>query len=283
METTHRRSAGHSEKDLVSSACPGYRRLSVWVIWFFINSLSLATVLALTSYGEMSSADSPSQTDTSAHDIADGKRGLAGWWKFDENSGTLAADSSGNGNTATIHNGGWADGKIGAALQMKGGNDGIVTVPLSDSLRSTADAITVMGWVYRTVERNMSMVGHGYPYLFLGFHGTQFKWQIHNTNGKTVSCYADPEYGTTINRWFHLAGTYDGKTLLLYVNGMQICRQRLWREAPIGMPDMPFTLSGYLRETGEIFDETAGRIDDVRIYNRTLSAADIRSIYEAGK
>jgi hypothetical protein len=253
------------------------------MIRLFLNGFSLVTVLALTSCGDMSPDRSPSQTDASAPDATTGNHGLVGWWKFDENSGTTAADSSGNRNTATIHNGGWADGKIGAALQMNGGNDGIVTVPLSASLRSTADTITVMGWAYRTMQGNMGVVGHGYPYLFLGFHGMQFKWQIYNTNGKTASCYADPKSGATINQWFHLAGTYDGRTLLLYVNGVQICRQQLWREAPIGMPDMPFTLSGYLRETGDILDEITGRIDDVRIYNRALSETDIRDIYEGGK
>ena len=45
---------------------------------------------------------------------------LVGWWKFDEGNGTTASDSSGNGNTAIIKNGGWADGKIGSALQMDG-------------------------------------------------------------------------------------------------------------------------------------------------------------------
>ena len=43
--------------------------------------------------------------------------GLVGWWKFDEGNGTVAYDSSGNGNDGNLTNGPiWTDGKIGGAL-----------------------------------------------------------------------------------------------------------------------------------------------------------------------
>ena len=50
--------------------------------------------------------------------------GLVGWWKFDETSGTVAYDSSGNGNHGTLTNGPtWTDGKIGGAINFDGIND----------------------------------------------------------------------------------------------------------------------------------------------------------------
>lgn len=245
--------------------------------------LMLATTLVLVACDERPTGGSSTQPGplSSGNESIDG--GPVAWWTFDEGDGTTAIDSSGKGNTASILNGGWADGRTGHALQMDGGNNSIVTVPLSDSLRSTADSITVMAWAYRTAEHNVDLVGHGYPYLFLGFHGPRFKWQIATTQGKTAACYADPEYRAALNQWFHLTGTYDGRTVRLYVDGVQICKKWLWRRSPIVMPETPFTLSGYLDNANEIVDEITGKIDDVRIYNRALSAGEIRDIYDLSK
>jgi hypothetical protein len=44
------------------------------------------------------------------------------------------------------------------------------------------------------------------------------------------------------------------------------------------MPEVPFTIGGYLEDSGRIVDEITGRIDDVRIYARALSAAEIRKL-----
>ena len=236
----------------------------------------LMPLLLLAACGR--STDSPGAAATGGQTS---NSGLVGRWTFDEAGGNAAQDSSGNGNTATIRNGAWGSGKAGNALQMDGGNHGIVTIPLSDSLRSTADSVTVMGWAYRTAEHNVDLVGHAYPFLFLGFHGPQFKWQIANARGKKLSCYADPKYLAELNRWFHLAGTYDGRTVRLYVDGIEICSKWSWMSSPIVMPDAPFTISGYLNDTGEIVDEITGKIDDVRIYNRVLNVDEIRHIYQS--
>ena len=109
---------------------------------------------------------------------------LIGWWKFDEISGDSAIDASGNGNSAKVLNGGWGIGKHGGALQMNGGNDSIVTIPLTDSMLSTVHEITLMAWAYRTAIHNVDIVGHTYPYVFFGFHGPQFKFQLGNQEGK---------------------------------------------------------------------------------------------------
>ena len=209
-----------------------------------------------------------------ASDDTQDKAHLVAWWKFDEGAGQRAADASGNGNLATINNGGWAEG--GDALQMDGGNDGIVVVPLSDSLRSTADEITVMAWTYRSAEHNVAVVSHGYPDLFFGFHGPQFKWQLLHANGRRTSCYADKKYVASLGRWIHVAATYNGWVAKLYADGVEICSK--WSWGPIAMPEKPFTMSGYLEDSGQIVDEITGRIANVRVYDRALSADQIRAV-----
>ena len=204
----------------------------------------------------------------------DAQTSLVAHWPFDEGAGDRAADASGHGNDATIRNGGWGDGKQGGALQMPGGNIGIVIVPLSDSLRSTADGITLMAWTHRTALHNVAVVSHGYPALFFGFHGERFKWQFTRANGRVTACYADPKYVASSDQWIHVAATYNGWIARLYADGVEVCSRWAWGAQ--AMPEAPFTLSGYLNDSGQIVDEITGRLDDVRIYARALSPAEIR-------
>ena len=226
--------------------------------------LCLTSVLSLIGCGMPGNGTSDAQAD------------LVASWPFDEGTGAQAGDASGHDNVATLRNGGWGKGRMVGALQMDGGNDGIVVVPLSDSLRATADEVTIMAWTYRTAEHNVAVVSHGYPALFFGFHGPRFKWQVEHANGRMSACYADPSHVAELDRWIHIAATYNGWKVRLYADGVEICSKWAW--GPLVMPEAPFTLSGYLNESGQIVDEMTGRIDDVRIYARALSAKQIREV-----
>jgi alpha-N-arabinofuranosidase len=203
-------------------------------------------------------------------------QGLVARWKFDEVQGVTAADSSGHGNSATVVNGKWEGGADGGTLVLDGSGDSVITVPLSDSLRATTRAITVSALAFRTAEHNVALVAHGYPTLFFGFHGSQFKWEISLDNGRGGVCYADPKYRAELNRWYHVAATYNGWAARLYVDGEEICKDWTW--GAIKMPEVPFTIGSYLDDHGKIIDEMTGAIDDVRIYNRALSGDEIKAL-----
>ncbi|MCD6165610.1 hypothetical protein J7K19_02730, partial [bacterium] len=72
-------------------------------------------------------------------------RGLVAYWSFDEGTGNIAYDISGNGNNCTIYGAKWTKGKYGSALQFDGVDD-YVEVPHSVSLNIT-DAITIEAWI----------------------------------------------------------------------------------------------------------------------------------------
>ncbi len=205
---------------------------------------------------------------------------LVGHWTFDETSGETALDSSSYENNANVLNGDWATGQVSGALSMNGGDNSIVRIPLSDSLRSTGGAtgnkITVMAWGYRTANHNVALISHGYPDLFFGYHGPQYKWQIRNQDGTFAACYAG---NAPLNEWQHLVGTFDGSSAKLFVNGVEICSKTLTGAIP--MSESPFLISGYINGNGQIIDEITGKIDDVRIYNRALSATEIQEVYNA--
>ncbi len=204
---------------------------------------------------------------------------LVAHWRFDEGSGVIAQDASPNSNTATLRRALWSTGRDGTALAEDGGNDDIVTIPLSASLRGTSEAITISAWTWRDAGHNVAVVSHGYPALFFGFHGPQFKWQIEHQNGRQTACYADWKYVAALGRWIHIAATYDGWLARLYADGKLICWKFAW--GPLAMPETPFTIGGYLDNNGHIVDEVTGRIDDVRIYARALSADEIVHLAQA--
>jgi hypothetical protein len=187
--------------------------------------------------------------------------------------GTAVTDRSGSGNNGTTANTAWsAAGKYGGALSFNG-TSSWVTVADSASLDLTS-ALTLEAWVnpaalgtsWRTVlfkEQTGGMVyslyaneATGHPVGQVNIGGEQ------NALGST---------GLPLNTWTHLAVTYDGQTLTLYVNG-----------APAGSKAQTGLVpasTGALRIGGNgIWPEWfSGLIDNARVYNRALTQAQIQS------
>jgi len=70
---------------------------------------------------------------------------LVGWWKLDDEAGTVAADSSGNGNDGTVYGDAqWITGYVGGALEFDGTDD-YVDLPIGPTIASLSDC-TVMTW-----------------------------------------------------------------------------------------------------------------------------------------
>jgi hypothetical protein len=194
--------------------------------------------------------------------------GLVAAYGFNEGSGTTVHDSSGKGNNGTLQGGAsWTtSGKYGNALSFNG-SSALVTIPNSPSLQLTS-AKTLEAWVYSTrltgIWRDVIYKGNDNYYL-----------EADSTSGKPAigGTFASPLLGTaalTANTWVHLAGTYDGATLRLYLNGVQVNSRA--ETGPIATSTNPLHIGGD-SIYGQYFQ---GRIDEVRIYNRALSAPEIQ-------
>ena len=212
--------------------------------------------------------------------------GLIAYWQFDDDTNEIL-DSSGNGNNGELINATISEGISGNALSVTGSDDSHGTIPASPSLNSYTDQFTVTTWVFPTeppddfnpvVSRQTLNVAHP-DQFYLGFgpqDGIQYKWHLSTDNGSLGDIYA----GTAdFNRWIHLAGTYDGETLRLYVDGVEIASQG-GITGNIPVDGNPVTLGA--EENGDIpqdvVGEMAGLIDEVRLYNRALSASEIAEI-----
>lgn len=220
--------------------------------------------------------------------------GLVGYWMFDEPAGDRVIDHSGHGHDGEIIHGGRTDGIAGGAVSLTGRSDSHFTVPSSGDFDGIANGMTVAAWVWPevppdgfrvVVSRQIGELLHP-DQFYLGF-GTKdgamhYKWHIATDDNGTLrqrSIYVgDPAHG----RWIHMAGTFDGATMRLYVDGAEIGSSRV--NGTIRVGDNPITIGG--EENGPlprvVDGELSGRVDEVRLYDRPLSADEIVVLVQSG-
>ena len=192
---------------------------------------------------------------------------------FDEPSGPTVNDSSGFGNHGSIFEATRTPaGKYGAAVSFDGVNDWI-TIADSSSLDLTI-AVTMEAWVRPTRFNNMhSVVVKEAPNVY------GMTYQLYANNGYPepaayVFTSSDRQVTGTaplpLGAWSHLAATYDGAALKLYVNGNLVGNKPV--TGTMAVTGNPFRIGGD-GPYGEFFE---GQIDEIRIYNRALSEAEIQ-------
>lgn len=212
--------------------------------------------------------------------------GLIGYWKFDDGAGSGAVDSSGSGNRGALLNGPeWVPGKWGGALSFNG-EKAIVTIECGPRLMHLhKSGLTVSAWVFprgtkrgHILDKSNSNVGW-IVYWKEGrfeFVGDQFQGsELHRSSSGVYP----------MNAWHHVAATWEGTSSAsgahLYVNGLPADGKGVDGQGAIREDVTSPLFIGNQRRYDRGFD---GVIDDVRVYNRVLSAAEILSLFnEAAK
>ncbi len=199
--------------------------------------------------------------------------GLIGHWRFDDGSGTTAIDSSVSSNPGTLVNGPtWTAGRVGGAVSFDGTDD-YVTVA-NEATYDVTGNLTVAAWIKvdTFTKQWQSIVTKG-----------DSAWRLLRNNLTDALCFAgtgltaDTVYGTrNVNdgQWHHAVGVYDGTRLSLYVDGTLDASAA--STGAIGTNNYNVFIGENAQATGRQFD---GLIDDVRVYNRALSATDVSALY----
>ncbi len=223
-----------------------------------------------------------------------GRDGLQAYWKFDESSGTTAADSSATGLTATLKNGAnFVPGKLGNALNLDGADD-YADLGLSLPILRGANAGTVAAWINLSsvppsgaFREILSIAVGGSPSntsrLALAMKGTAAGTADLFVGGRSTDTEAQQTLtavaGIQSGAWRHVAATLDvgHNQIRVYLDGNLIASAN----AAFSQPTTPSTppangaLGAQDLGTGNF---AHAKLDEVRIYCRVLSAAEIASL-----
>jgi len=220
--------------------------------------------------------------------------GLVGYWPFDDASGTTAADSSGNGNTGFLQgDAAWGTGHIRGALSLDG-QTGFVQMPSTPNLEQFTNGVTICGWVYfgtniayaagtmQDVARKVISLStnlppySAYDLVVQDFGGGTFKARMGVTRASDSTRGISGWSGAhTYGSWCYLAGVYDGSTVWIYVNGALESSAAF--TGTLLQTGQPLCIGSY----GAVGEPVNGLIDDLRVYNRALSAAEIQTLFNA--
>ena len=212
-------------------------------------------------------------TVTATFNSAPSSTGLIAAYGFNEGAGTSAANAAGSGLSGLISGARWTTaGKYGSALSFDGVNDW-TTVKDAAALDLT-NGMTLSAWVYPTARKTWPTVllkerTGGLAYALYARNNASRPSAYVNTGGSDFA--ANGGASLPLNSWSHLAATYDGATLRLYVNGTRIQRRAVSGNL--------LNTRGALRMGGNSVwrEYFKGRIDEVRIYNRAQTKSEIQT------
>lgn len=199
--------------------------------------------------------------------------GLVAAYGFDEGSGSTLGDSSGNNNVGVISGATFVPGFSGQALSFDGVND-LVTIADSNSL-DLSTGLTIEAWVQPKDLIGWSTVvlkersGNALSYALYASDNT--------SNPPAGYVDSSPNQGSVrgasplqLDVWSHLAVTYDAQFLKMYVNGILVNQSAV--SGNLTTSSQPLRIGGNTVYADEYF---RGLIDEVRIYNRPLSSAEL--------
>ena len=226
-----------------------------------------------------------------------GDSSLVGLWTFDEGTGTVAYDYSGNNATGTWNGTApyYSGGKIGSYAGSFDGATDYVLIGSSTNLYSQGGSITVTGWAYHnSYAYPKTVFPIGTPHAYISGNGGWSIDSAYNASGLVLSfndktnivnqanLNFDSGYqpGNFLNQWVFLAVVFDRSVgqAYAYVNSVR-------QSGSVNISSVTGNVvSSESINIGSLAGwMMSGSIDDVRIYNRALSAGEVAALYNGGK
>ena len=225
------------------------------------------------------------------------------WLKLDETTGTLAADASGNGHNGTVVTGSgtpeWVAGRRGNALEIEaldGTRARRVQVPWSSSLAVT-NRLTAMSWIRLRDHTHGGAEEHeGANDKNVVGRSSTTDWRLLvRPSDDRISFIVDtgstrvtlvgyvPGSGLAANTWYHVAATYDGSRMRVYLNAVELANQTCSGNLQISSStSIPLGVGAFPQNATTWDDGLPGALDEVKVWKRALTAAEIAAEMNAG-
>ena len=200
-----------------------------------------------------------------------------GHWRLDEGSGLAARDSSGNSHDATlVGSPQWIDGPAGFGDALAFRRVNYVEVSHEGEFDLTGE-ITVAAWAnIERIDAHWSpVVAKGNSAWRLSTRADQKRFHFAVTGPADGSNWVNGNQEVELGQWHHIAGTYDGSQIRLYIDGVEDPASPVRYAGPVSTNDFAVWIGGNAQFPGSGF---FGRIDDVRIYDCALDRDEIASL-----
>jgi len=215
--------------------------------------------------------------------------GLVGYWSFNEGTSTKAMDYSGQGNTGTLTGSNglptWSAGKLGKGMTFDGTDD-YVNIGSLDILNPTNETISV--WIKPNTLSGSSgvvMMGNSAGDRYRGMDFNAGKLRFGWCDGAHYRVYSTNSVVFSTGQWTHVvAMQVSNGTPVIYINGVLQSISLVLQNGGVDPIPLPATFTTVIGRDGayaasEYFN---GSIDEVRVYSRALSAAEVLALYKAG-
>lgn len=204
------------------------------------------------------------------------------WWKFNEGSGITAYDSADNHNGTLVNGPVWTTGRIDSALSFDGSDDYVDCRYAFPSVAGSTTK-TIMAWA-KSDKTDYSAYAYGsvftlHRYLTSCFSikaiGNPATWQFEYMVGPATYSWLDSGIAVIAGRWMHVALVQNGADVICYIDGVP--RNSVSDGVAPSVYNPRDAVIGNDSGRNENFFD--GTIDDVRIYNRALTAEEIEQLY----
>jgi hypothetical protein len=238
------------------------------------------------SQSEITELYQQGQTKINASQTGKLTNGLVSYWTFDgPNTNSTTATDVVSGYSGALTSTTPAIGKIGQALDFNGSPSTVTVNGAASPNLNITSAVTVSAWIKPKItgtvtvreiatkgnaNRGYRMVFEDFSDTYCGTYGVAFRF------GNSNMICSDSENILTYNQWNHVVATADTTTIKIYVDNVL-------KKTATGTYTVDDNLNDNLLIGSGSSGFFNGSMDEVRIYNKVLSASEITELYQQGQ